>query len=72
MMRRRNSSLLFYDRGVVLRRDVLAAGMTEWIYRAARDRLAGYAVLAIVAFGPDTELDRPQSAFGLRSLRWLD
>ena len=41
--------LALYDRGVVLRRDVLAAGMTEWIYRAARDRLTEYAVLAISA-----------------------
>lgn len=38
--------LAFYGRDVVLRRDVLAAGMTEWGYRAARDRLAGYAALA--------------------------
>jgi len=28
--------------------------------------------IAFVAFGPDTELDRPQSAFGLRSIRWRD
>lgn len=28
--------------------------------------------IAFIAFGPDTELDRPQSAFGLRSLRWRD
>jgi hypothetical protein len=41
--------LALYDRDVVLRRDVLASGMTEWVYRAARDRLAGYAVLTIAA-----------------------
>lgn len=41
--------LALYDRGVILRRDVLAAGMTEWIYRTARDRLAGYAALATSA-----------------------
>jgi hypothetical protein len=28
--------------------------------------------IAFVAFAPDTELDRPQSAFGLRSIRWRD
>lgn len=28
--------------------------------------------IAFVAFGPDTEIDRPQSAFGLRSIRWRD
>jgi len=28
--------------------------------------------IAFVAFGPDTELDRPQSPFGLRSIRWRD
>jgi hypothetical protein len=28
--------------------------------------------IAFVAFGPDTELDRAQSAFGLRSIRWRD
>lgn len=28
--------------------------------------------VAFVAFGPDTELDRPWSAFGLRSIRWRD
>jgi hypothetical protein len=28
--------------------------------------------IAFVAFGPDTELDRPRSAFGLRSIRWRD
>jgi hypothetical protein len=29
-------------------------------------------VIAFVAFGPDTALDQPQSAFGLRSIRWRD
>jgi len=38
--------LALYEHDVVLRRDVLASGMTEWVYRAARDRLAGYAVQA--------------------------
>ena len=28
--------------------------------------------VAFVAFGPDTALDRPWSAFGLRSIRWRD
>lgn len=28
--------------------------------------------IAFVAFGPDTELDRPRSAFALRSIRWRD
>jgi hypothetical protein len=28
--------------------------------------------VAFVAFGPDTELDRPVSRFGLRSIRWRD
>jgi len=28
--------------------------------------------IAFIAFGPDTELDRRQSPFGLRSLRWRD
>ncbi len=28
--------------------------------------------IAFVAFGPDTELDRTQSTFGLRSIRWRD
>jgi hypothetical protein len=35
--------LALYERGIVLRRDVLCAGMTEWVYRAARERLARYA-----------------------------
>jgi hypothetical protein len=51
--------LAFYDRGVVLRRDVLAAGMTEWVYRAARDRLAGYAVLAISAVSTAEPVTEP-------------
>jgi len=28
--------------------------------------------VAFVAFGPDSELDRTQSRFGLRSIRWRD
>ena len=28
--------------------------------------------IAFVAFGPDAELDRPRSAFRLRSIRWRD
>jgi uncharacterized membrane protein YgcG len=28
--------------------------------------------IAFLAFGPDAELDHPQSAFGLRSIRWRD
>jgi hypothetical protein len=35
------------------------------------DRHPGLDV-AFVAFGPDTELDRPTSRFGLRSIRWRD
>lgn len=38
--------LALYERGVVLRRDVLCAGMSEWSYRSARGRLVGYAVRA--------------------------
>lgn len=37
--------LAFYERGLS-RREVLDAGMTEWAYRAARDRLAEYATVA--------------------------
>jgi hypothetical protein len=41
--------LAFYDRGIVLRRDVLRSGMTQGIYRAARERLARYAEKALRA-----------------------
>ncbi len=54
--------LALYDRDVVLRRDVLAAGMTEWVYRAARDRLAGYAVLAIAAASTADPVAEPPGA----------
>lgn len=40
------------ERGIVLRRDVLGAGMTEWVYRAARERLARYAEMALSAARP--------------------
>jgi hypothetical protein len=38
--------LALYDREIVARRDVLDAGMTDWVYRAARDRLTRYGELA--------------------------
>jgi hypothetical protein len=38
--------LALYDREIVTRRDVLDAGMTEWVYRAARERLTRYGELA--------------------------
>ena len=41
--------LALYDRGIVLRRDVLRSGMTQGGYRAARDRLARYAEMALLA-----------------------
>ncbi|HEY0484464.1 MAG TPA: hypothetical protein VGD37_43385, partial [Kofleriaceae bacterium] len=41
--------LALYDRGVFSRRDVLATGMTEWVYRAAKDRLVAYAATAAAA-----------------------
>jgi hypothetical protein len=36
-----------YERGLTLRRQVLAGGMTEWAYRTARERLAAYATMAV-------------------------
>jgi hypothetical protein len=41
--------LALYDRGVFSRRDVLATGMTEWVYRAAKERLVAYAATAAAA-----------------------
>jgi hypothetical protein len=38
--------LALYDREIVARRDVLCSGMSEWVYRAARDRLARYGAMA--------------------------
>jgi hypothetical protein len=38
--------LELYDREICSRRDVLATGMTEWTYRAARERLIDYATVA--------------------------
>jgi hypothetical protein len=35
-----------YQQGLVLRREVLGTGMTQWAYRAARKRLAAYAAMA--------------------------
>ena len=35
-----------YERGLVPRREVLGNGMTQWAYRAARERLAAYAAMA--------------------------
>lgn len=41
--------LVLYDRGIVLRRDVVRCGMTLGGYRAARERLARYAEMALLA-----------------------
>lgn len=41
--------LAHYERNEVSRREVLAAGMTEWVYRAARKRLDVYAERAMNA-----------------------
>jgi hypothetical protein len=41
--------LAHYERGEVSRRELLAAGMTEWVYRAARKRLDVYAERAMRA-----------------------
>lgn len=38
-----------YEQGLVLRREVLGTGMTQWAYRAARERLAAYAAMAVTA-----------------------
>jgi hypothetical protein len=39
--------IALYERGLVSRRQVLGAGMTEWAYRTARERLTAYATLAL-------------------------
>ena len=45
--------LALYERNIVSRRDVLNSGMTEWMYRSARERLAVYAAVAVeVGMGP--------------------
>jgi len=41
--------LALYDRELVSRRAVLRAGMTEWAYRTARERLVQYAEMAAAA-----------------------
>lgn len=38
-----------YERGLTMRRKVLGAGMTQWVYRAARERLVAYADKAAAA-----------------------
>jgi len=38
--------LALYERNIVSRRDALNSGMTEWMYRSARERLAVYAAMA--------------------------
>jgi hypothetical protein len=38
--------LAFYDQSIFSRRDVLEMGMKEWVYRAAREKLLGYATVA--------------------------
>jgi hypothetical protein len=38
-----------YERGLTMRRAVLAAGMTQWVYRSARERLVAYAREAAIA-----------------------
>jgi hypothetical protein len=43
-----------YERGLVLRRDALSAGMTNWIYRAARERLMAYADMAYADMAAST------------------
>jgi len=45
-----------------------AAGARLWFTGGRHPGLQ----IAFVAFGPDTELDRPHSPFGLRSIRWRD
>jgi hypothetical protein len=39
----------YYERDLVTRREVLGAGMTQWVYRAARERLVTYAGKAAAA-----------------------
>jgi hypothetical protein len=38
-----------YERGLIVRREVLGARMTQWCYRAARERLATYAAMVEAA-----------------------
>jgi len=38
-----------YERGLTMRRAVLAAGMTQWVYRSARERLVAYAHKTAIA-----------------------
>lgn len=56
--------LALYERGVVLRRDVLCAGMSEWAYRSARERLVGYAVRAKSAIRSHEQAEPEDSAEG--------
>ncbi|HXG96295.1 MAG: hypothetical protein E6J90_00475 [Deltaproteobacteria bacterium] len=49
--------LALYDRGHTSRRAVLSTGMTEWVYRAARKRLVGYAAVAAAATATPTPPD---------------
>jgi hypothetical protein len=49
--------LALYAREIVARRDVLDAGMTDWVYRAARDRLTGYGELVRSGMPASPEVD---------------
>ena len=54
--------LALYDRGFVLRRDVLRSGMTLGVYRAARERLARYAEMALLAASASPPAAQPPDA----------
>jgi hypothetical protein len=54
--------LALYDRGFVLRRDVLRSGMTPGGYRAARERLARYAEMALLAASTSPPTVQPPDA----------
>lgn len=62
--------LALYARDITQRRDVLRNGMTEWTYRAARDRLVAYAERAMAAIGEDHE-ELPAVMSALASTRAL-
>jgi len=51
--------LVLYDRDIVLRRDVVRCGMTLGVYRAARERLARYAEIALLAASTSTPAVQP-------------
>jgi hypothetical protein len=52
--------LALYDRDVLLRRDLLDAGMTAWEYRTARERLTQYAALVLADDAPLSVSTTPQ------------